>query len=564
MFRQDIKNLVHIAQAHGVRRAVIAPGSRNTPITLAFTAQEGMGCFSITDERSAAFFALGMAQYYTEPVAVICTSGSAVLNFAPAVAEAYYQHLPLIVITADRPVSWIDQADGQTIRQQNIFGNYIKASFQLPTDGVDNSTWQSDRTVAQALDMAMQYPRGPVHLNVPLDEPLYVNLPDKHNTPRIIRTLATEIIPDKSTAELFVDSWKKAANRMILVGIGRHDKKLHAMLETIASNSETLVVAENLSNISSKNIIANPDVFFAALSEAEKTQLQPDMLITIGHSLISKQLKQYLRKYKPRKQWHLQSEMPYADTYQSLDYIIPVKAEKLLGLLFDGDNIREIGLGYKDDPQDYRTLCGDLQRRSTSNTLEYFNTLPLCDLAVFRELLPLIPSDWVLHIANSTPIRISQLFESRSDILYFSNRGTSGIDGSLSTAAGSAIASGKPTLLIAGDLSFLYDSNGLWNSNFPENLKILVLNNAGANIFSMIGDSQITANCQEFFDASHKVDIAKLTSAYGLKHMRCSDLSELCSQIVHFLQFAGAAVLEVITEKELNVLYYKEIFKHLR
>ena len=563
MFRQDIKNLAHIAHTLGVPNAVIAPGSRNTPLTLAFTAQEGMRCYPVTDERSAAFFALGMSQFTAEPVAVICTSGTAVLNFAPAVAEAYYQHLPLIVITADRPVAWIDQADGQTIRQQNIFGNYIKASFQLPSELADDTTWHSDRIVAQALDMAMQFPRGPIHLNVPLDEPLYVALPETHSKPRVIRSMATEIMPDKATTALFLHSWKKASKRMILVGIGRKDKNLNALLEAIANDTETLVVAENLSNISGMNIISNPDVFFGALSEEEKVQLQPEMLITIGNSIISKQLKQYLRKYKPLNHWQLQSDMPYADTYQSLDYILPVKAEKMLKLIIENYGTASEGISYKDKAGDYREFCRTIYERSSERAAQYLKALPHSDIAVFRELLPLIPADWVLQIANSTPIRISQLFDSRTDLEYFSNRGTSGIDGSVSTAAGSAVVSGKPTLLITGDLSFLYDSNGLWNRNFPDNLKILVLNNAGANIFSMIGDSKVTEHCQEFFDATHEVDIEKLTSAYGLKHMRCADIDELPEQIVQFLHIAGPAVFEVNTDKEINVTTYKELFKHI-
>ena len=293
-------------------------------------------------------------------------------------------------------------------------------------------------------------------------------------------------------------------------------------------------------------------------------QLQPELLITIGHSVVSKQLRQYLRKYKAKEQWQLQSEMPYADTYQSLNYILAVNADNLLGLLIDNENINLPGLWFKDDAHSFRSLCSAIHQRSSGKAAIYFKTLPLSDIAVIRELLPQIPSGWVLQIANSTPVRITQLFETRSDLEYFSNRGTSGIDGSVSASAGSAVASAKPTLLISGDLSFLYDSNGLWNSNFPANLKILVLNNAGANIFSMIGNREVTAHAQEFFDASHRVDIAKITAAHGLKHMLCSKIDELPAQIVNFLQFAGPAVLEVTTDKDINVSTYKELFKHIR
>lgn len=560
MFRQDIKNLAYICAASGMQRAVIAPGSRNTPLTLAFTAQDGIECYPVTDERSAGFFALGMAQYNDQPVALICTSGSAVLNMAPAVVEAYYQNLPLIVITADRPPAWIDQADGQTIRQQNIFGNYIKASFQLPSDQLSENTLYSDRIVAQALDMAMQFPRGPVHLNVPLDEPLYHPLPESHSSPRVIRTLGTDVSPDSATSTQFLQSWKKKSKRMILVGIGKGDSKLNELLNTLARDTETLVIAENLSNISGDHIITTPDLFFSSLTEDEKQELHPEMLITIGNSLISKQLKQYLRKYQPMEQWQLQSDLPYADTYQCLDFVVPVKAKQLLGMLSDSS----VQTTINDKTDTYRKLYREIHLRSTNKASEYISSLPLCDIKLIHDLLPLIPSGAVLHIANSTPIRIAQLFTSRGDLKYYCNRGTSGIEGSVSTAAGSALASGKETILIAGDLSFLYDSNGMWNKNLPSNLKIVVINNGGANIFRIIGDQELIKDSQTFFDADHQVDMASLTSAYGLKHSRCTEASHLPVMIHSFLQEQGPSVLEVITDMDTNVKTYKELFKRIK
>lgn len=564
MFRQDIKNLAYICAAAGMQRAVIAPGSRNTPLTLAFTAQDGIECYPMTDERSAGFFALGMAQYSDQPVALICTSGSAVLNFAPAVVEAYYQHLPLIVITADRPSAWIDQADGQTIRQQNIFGNYIKASFQLPSDQSTDNTLYSDRIVAQAIDMAMQFPRGPVHLNVPLDEPLYHPLPESHSSPRVIRTLGTDVLPDNSTSAQFLQSWKKNSRRMILVGIGKGDSELNELLNTLARDSETIVIAENLTNISGDHIITTPDLFFGSLTEDEKQELHPELLITIGHSLISKQLKQYLRKYQPKEQWQLQSDLPYADTYQCLNYIVPVKAFQLMKLLTDSPKHVQIKADYNDKSDSFRRLSREIHLRSNTRAGEYFKSLPHCDIAVIRDLLPLIPTGAVLQIANSTPIRIAQLFESRADLKYFCNRGTSGIEGSVSTAAGSALVSGKETILIAGDLSFLYDSNGMWNKNLPSNLKIVVINNGGANIFRIIGDQELIKDSQSFFDADHQVNMALLISAYGLKHRRCTEASHLPLMMHNFIHEQGPSVLEVITDMDINVQTYKELFKRIK
>lgn len=637
MFRLTIRHLAEICAALGVRRAVIAPGSRNTPLTLALTAQPEIACFPVTDERSAGFFALGMAQYSREPVVLVCTSGSAVLNFAPAVVEAYYQHLPLIVITADRPVEWIDQSDGQTIRQPNIFANYIKGSFQLPAEdapgAVSAASSFSNRLVAQAIDTALQFPRGPVHLNVPLNEPLYVEMPENTPPPRVLRSLPTEIIPSAETADAFVSSWQKASKRMIVVGTGYRDESLNKLLNVLADSTETLIVAENLSNISGPAIVSTPDLFFASLSEDEKSILKPDLLVTIGHSVVSKQLKSYLRSYQPAEHWQLQTELPYADTYRALTHIVPVKGMRLLELVLNVQahqtsnpvidihpELPELSVLASSaellsvESHHYRSLITAVSNRTATRSRAYIQQLPLSDIAVFRDLLPLVPAGWVVQLANSTPVRISQFFETRADLRYFCNRGTSGIEGSVATAAGSAFASGLPTLLISGDLSFLYDSNGLWNANFPRNLKIVVLNNEGANIFSMIGDQKVIERCQPFFDASHSVNLEALCKAYGIEYrffaennsveasmqnesinrgsaladvvvtvgtsMQNEPINSVTSEnnILHhstnnsafvillsdFLELPGAAVLEISTERSLNVTSYKQLFKTLQ
>lgn len=637
MFRLTIRHLAEICAALGVRRAVIAPGSRNTPLTLALTAQPEIACFPVTDERSAGFFALGMAQYSREPVVLVCTSGSAVLNFAPAVVEAYYQHLPLIVITADRPVEWIDQSDGQTIRQPNIFANYIKGSFQLPAEdapgAVSAASSFSNRLVAQAIDTALQFPRGPVHLNVPLNEPLYVEMPENTPPPRVLRSLPTEIIPSAETADAFVSSWQKASKRMIVVGTGYRDESLNKLLNVLADSTETLIVAENLSNISGPAIVSTPDLFFASLSEDEKSILKPDLLVTIGHSVVSKQLKSYLRSYQPAEHWQLQTELPYADTYRALTHIVPVKGMRLLELVLNVQahqtsnpvidihpELPELSVLASSaellsvESHHYRSLITAVSNRTSTRSRAYIQQLPLSDIAVFRDLLPLVPAGWVVQLANSTPVRISQFFETRADLRYFCNRGTSGIEGSVATAAGSAFASGLPTLLISGDLSFLYDSNGLWNANFPRNLKIVVLNNEGANIFSMIGDQKVIERCQPFFDASHSVNLEALCKAYGIEYrffaennsveasmqnesinrgsaladvivtvgtsMQNEPINRVTSEnnilqhstnnsafvilLSDFLELPGAAVLEISTERSLNVTSYKQLFKTLQ
>ena len=466
-FRQGIKNIPEICAQHGVRKIVIAPGSRNAPLIFAFTAQPDMECLSITDERSAAYFALGMAQQSGEAVALVCTSGTAVLNFAPAIAEAYYQNLPLLVFTADRPAEMIDQADGQTLRQTNIFANYIKASFDLPVETVvDADLSFSDRQVSQAIDTAISYPQGPVQINVPLREPIYTALPDTHSHPKIIKTLAaSQKLNDESLTTL-QNSWLKHKRKLVVFGVFPKNECLNELAQQLANEPDVMVVAENLSNIAGANIITQPESLFSRINSLENNDsFAPDLLITIGHSVICKQLKIYLRNHQPAEQWQIESSMPYVDTYKSLTTVVPGYSTESVGKMPLGKTESNFSKVYQQEISKIATLHK-----------EFVKDVPISDMAVTKELLSQIPAQTVLHLANSTSVRWTQLFPARKDLTYICNRGTSGIDGSMSTAAGFAYASKQPTVFLTGDLSFVYDSNALWNNYIPKDFKIILIN----------------------------------------------------------------------------------------
>ncbi|MEI7502866.1 MAG: 2-succinyl-5-enolpyruvyl-6-hydroxy-3-cyclohexene-1-carboxylic-acid synthase, partial [Paludibacter sp.] len=536
-FRQGIKNIPEICAQHGVRKVIIAPGSRNAPLIFAFTAHPELECLSITDERSAAYFALGMAQHSREAVALVCTSGTAVLNFAPAIAEAYYQNLPLLVFTADRPSEMIDQADGQTLRQSNIFGNYIKASFDLPVETVVSADLDfCDRQVSQAIDTALAYPQGPVQINVPLREPIYTALPEKHSQPKIIKTLATAVSPTIESLETLRNSWTNRGKKMILFGVYPKNKQLNALANRLAEEPDVVVIAENLSNISGSKIITRPESFFSSLTPDKKDQFRPDLLITIGHSSICKQIKLYLREYQPSEQWQLEASMPYIDTYKSLTTIIPGSATEILAKMPFGKT-----------KSDYSEVFQNQNQFITKRHDAFVENAPLSDMSAVTQLLKLAPANTQLHLANSTSVRWTQLFATRSDLTYFCNRGTSGIDGSLSTAAGYAYSSKQNTVFLTGDLSFIYDSNGLWNNYIGSNLKIIVMNNNGGNIFRFIGDKELMAGSLDFFTTPHQVKIKSLVEAYGLEYMACDKDEELVPSLNAFFETKKATVHEIFT-----------------
>lgn len=553
-FRQGIKNIPEICRLHGIKKVVIAPGSRNAPLIFAFTEQESLECFSITDERSAAYFALGMALQSVEAVALVCTSGTAVLNFAPAIAEAYYQNLPLLVFTADRPAEMIDQADGQTLRQHNIFANYIKAAFDLPVETVLNDDLQfCDRQVSQAIDTAISYPQGPVQINVPLREPIYTALPENHSFPKIFSTLAADVSPDAETLKKLQTSWLTFKKKMVIFGVYPKNEQLNELANRLADEPDIVVIAENLSNISGPKIITRPEPLFASLTDGEKENFRPDLLITIGHSIICKQLKIFLRGFGAAAQWQLESSLPYIDTYKCLDVIIPGKACDVLAkmpLERTVSTYSEIFLS---------------QNQVVANRHDAFvEDAPLSDMSVVARLLEMAPAGTQLHLANSTAVRWTQLFPTRPNVSYFCNRGTSGIDGSLSTAAGYAYASGQPTVFLTGDLSFIYDSNGLWNNYIGNNFKIIVMNNNGGNIFRFIGDKQLMEKSLDFFTTPHKVKIQSLVEAYGLNYLACSETRTLEESLKTLFEAPGAMVLEVFTDSDLNTENYKGYFRNLK
>ena len=568
-FRQGIKNIPEICVQHGVKKVIIAPGSRNAPLIFAFTAQRELECLSMTDERSAAYFALGIALQTGEPVALVCTSGTAVLNFAPAISEAYYQNLPLLVFTADRPAEMIDQADGQTLRQANIYTNYIKASFDLPVDStLDVDLQFSDRQVSQAIDTAVSYPQGPVQINVPMREPIYSALPETHSNPKIIKTIATDIFPTNKSLEDLQKSWTTFPKKLVVFGVYAKNKELNALANLLANEPDVVVIAENLTNISGERIITRPESLFSRINRdggipispnntdgigIPSAQFKPDLLITIGDSSICKQLKIFLRDHKPSAQWQLETSLPYIDTFKSLTTIIPGSAVEILNKMPFGNTKS----GYSEVFQAQNKLI--TQRHDA-----FVTNAPLSDMSAVTNLLKLAPRNTTLHLANSTSVRWTQLFPTREDLTYFCNRGTSGIDGSLSTAAGFAYASKQPTVFLTGDLSFIYDSNGLWNNYIGDNLKIIVLNNNGGNIFRFIGDKQLMEKSLDFFTTPHKVNIKSLVEAYGLDYLVCNKDEELTKSIESLFEANKATVLEVFTDSDLNTENYKGYFKNIK
>ena len=556
--RQGIRNIPFICAQHGLKQVVITPGSRKAPLILSFNQDHEITCLSITDERSAGYFALGISQATGNPVGLVCTSGTAALNFGPAITEAFYQNLPLVVFTADRPPEWIDQADGQTIRQTDVFKNHVKHSFVLPVETSDESDlWYHDRLVSQAVDLACQSPQGPVHINVPLREPLYSKLPPLSDDIKTIKTItAVADIPDDELNALLL-KWKQAEKKLIVAGFGMPDKKLAQILGELNKDKSVVVIAENISNLIDEAFVDSPERLFAAINDNEKTNFRPDLLITIANAVVSKRMKQFLRQHKPAEHWNLSPWPTYTDTYQSLTQNINIHPE----LFFDKIVSNHLSNAASFD---YKGMFVQKEKEILLKHNAFLKQIPFSDLKAYEQILEAMPSGTGLHLANSTPVRYVQLFKTRPDIHYRSNRGTSGIDGCVSTAAGSCYASGNPTTVIAGDLAFIYDSSALWNNYLDENFRIIVMNNGGGNIFSLIETSEEIEGIRNYFETPHEVNISHLTKAFGIKYYFCNDLNGLQKQLEILFSVPGPSLLEVKTDGELNTNVFKEYFRQLK
>jgi len=554
--KKSVQHLASILLAQGIRDIVFSPGSRNAPLINTFTAIDQFRCLNIVDERSAGFFALGMAVQMQKPVVIACTSGSAVLNYSPAIIEAYYQKIPLLILTADRPPEWIDQGDGQTIRQHNIYSNYIRSSYSL-IDKVESpdEEWYVARVINQAVNDLVYPEFAPVHINIPFSEPLYELVDAQLPKPRIINLHRETGIPADTIVKEFAALWNQSKNKMIVAGQMPPVNGLGALLNNLAADPSVVALTETTSNLKGGNFVSHIDNVLSAIED--EADYVPDLLITLGGQIVSKNIKKFLRRNKPQAHCHFSRSGEHTDTFQSLTDIIPRDPVRFFICVKDVLLPGESDYGNK-----WKQL--DLITRQRHNI--FLEKCEFTDLKAFEIIINYLPDHSLLHLSNSTPIRYSQLFTCDKDINFMSNRGTSGIDGTVSTAAGTAYATDKITTIITGDLAFFYDSNAIWHKHLPDNLRIIVINNFGGGIFRFLDGSSAMPELETHFEARHNYRAAKVAQAYGLDCFTAADEKTLTEGLkwLYASDFTRTAVLEVVTPTEQNAEILKAYFNYLR
>lgn len=555
-----VQLIVQQCVAHGMKNVVCSPGSRNAPFVIALDEHPDINCFVVHDERSAAFFALGMAQQLNEPVGIVCTSGSAALNYYPAVAEAYYQCVPLVVITADRPAEWVDQGDGQTIVQKDVFKNHIRYSCQFSEKvNSPDEQWFIERETAIAFSEGNSVWKGPIHFNVALNEPLYGSAEVEKGRGKRIDLVRGTFHFSNRNATACIEAMKMP-KKMIICGQLNPDPVLLEQLKIFANDASVAILVENTSNLIDMKFVHCIDRTLNAISEDELSDYSPDLLITIGGAVVSKKIKAFIRKAKPKQHWKIGFEFPYMDTYQSLTHSFQVEPAlflKELNSLHYDRSITNFGAKWKQKDFLVQDKMG-----------KFFQNVDYSDIKVFETILDYIPELASIHMANSSVVRYCQLFDPIRFIRYWSNRGTSGIDGSSSTACGAAfVQKDELHVLITGDVSFFYDSNAFWNKNLSANLRVILINNGGGGIFKIIPGPASSTQLEKYFEAQHDYDAEHLCKAFGLEYLVADSIERIENQMEKFYSVeedGRPKLLEIKTPGDINHLKLEEFFQSLR
>lgn len=551
--KQNILELTALMLKFEINHIVICPGSRNAPLSQTFAANEKFKCYSVTDERSAAFFALGLIQALKKPVAICCTSGSALLNVLPAASEAYYQQLPLLVISADRPQEWIGQMDGQTIPQPNIASPIFKKSVHLPEVKDESELWYCNRQINEALLALTHRTNGPVHINIPLSEPLFdfsvSELPEVRKIDRY-----TTANPQFTLSEQLLEQWNKAERPLIIAGQQIYSPEISKAIDELSEKSNCLVLAEQISNLyNSRTVVSNFDSILYAYPEDEN--LKPDLVIYFGGHIVSKRLKAFIRSNKPENLWLITPDGEVVDTFKCLTTIVEDNPLPTLQALLESKRTFS---------EDYKTAW-EKRSREIAKRSEKYSFTAFSDLYIMKEVIEHLPN-CSLQLANSSIVRNAQFFTLKNVQEVFCNRGTNGIEGSMSTAVGFSSENKSLTYLFVGDLSFFFDMNALWNQHLSNKLRILVVNNGNGQIFNTLPNLHKSEIRTKFIAAAHDSSVKAWVEDRGFIYLTASIQEDLKEVLNIFCdpEYEKPLVLEVFTSAEVNEQDIKDYYKHLK
>lgn len=557
--KENVNILTSLLLEYGVSDAVVCPGSRNAPIVHNLSVCEAIRCRPVTDERSAAFYALGLAIATRRPTVVCVTSGSALLNVMPAVAEAAYQHVPLVVISADRPQQWIDQLDGQTIPQSDALGRFVRKAVQLPEPHNDEERWLCRRLVNEAMHLATCRQGAPVHINVPISEPLFeFNI---EQLPQLSRFNNIKRAAIKDASMDMPEAFHKAKRPMIVIGQLAHGTVSH---ETIRSLSEKYVVmSEPLSNPSYMTIHFDEAIRYIVSDnssinddEDDKTAYYPDYVIYVGDTLVSKPARRFLRNAKAPSCLITPDAADIHDPLMTLTDIVECDTDSINALLASLCEAADTDERCRFHDR-WQSFLDAYAAHADAYAPEYSQ---MATVKYFEEQLADLDIDICVHYANSSAVRLACIYAQH---YVWCNRGVNGIEGSLSTAAGFSLATNDMTVCVIGDLSFFYDQNALWNSNLRGNLRVILLNNRGGGIFRQLPGLSDSPAADDLVMASHENTAQGICTQNDIGYMSAKNMDEMQIGVVTLLtrESERPMLLEVFTDSNDDVKALEKYFK---
>ena len=575
------KAFVNQLYAGGVRNVCISPGSRSTPLTLAFANEKRIKCYINIDERSSAFFALGIAKVTNKPVVVVTTSGTATAELYPAIIEAYQSRIPLIICTADRPPELLNSGANQTINQRNIYRNHIRwfKNVGLP-ELTTKKLERLQHTTLKAIEISTKKNAGPVHLNFPFRKPLEPNSFTDEIDSDLLKSFVEQIIvpvDDKNAAKIRKHYEKKtdkiaeqiinSTNGLIIAGPKDYDKVFRKDVKTLSIISGYPILADGVSHLrfktkkSDKYIISNYDAFLR--SDIFRKKNKPEIILQFGRTVTSQVLENYLAESNAAR--YLIND--FGDWYDpSKKSRTPIRIEPPLFIERVIKRLNELTFKRKSKTwfSNFKTANELTSRIKTSliSKVTFSN-----EARIISEINSVLPSNTQLFIGNSLPIRDFDYFTGNTakDFKIYFNRGASGIDGVTSTALGIA-SNKKPTVLITGDLSFLHDLNSLIiakHNNLP--LTVILINNNGGGIFSLLPVSNYKKQFNRYFTTPHNLEIPAIVKSFGLSYNKIKNWSDLQKKLLNSVKEKSFSVLEIKTDPQSSIRtrlqFWNEVIK---
>ena len=545
--------LITLLAEYGVEKLVLSSGSRNIPFVSSVETDDRFDCYSVIDERNAAFFALGMSQQLQKPVAIVCTSGTAASNYLSGVTEAYYAHIPLVVITFDRSPYALEQIETQKIDQPAIFKSVVKKSVSLPLIKDEDDIWYCQRLINEALIALNQHQSGPVHINVPLigDQNRLVSESINQDKVDWIRKIDHITIEQEA-------KWHGYAQKLIeknaLIVMGQslpQDKVTSAAIKAFCALYHIPLLADNLSNFRCDEMIFAEGVI-KALNAKSVTKYTPDIIISFGANF-QERIKDIFRAHKETIQhWSIEPEGKVKDVFKCESALFECQPLQFFAKMVDFAPEQVAS-------EEYLRKWKELEEAIV------LPSMPFTSFYVVQEFSKVIPKDSVLHTAILNSTRLMQFYKLDDSITCFSNVNAFGIDGCLPTFMGHAAVTEKLAFLVIGDLSFFYGMNAIAIKHRKNNIRILVLNNGGGAEFHIMPDSNAIPTIDWHIGAAHDRSVKGWAESMGYEYISAKNKNELDKALKRFISNDRNApmLLEVFTNMKADGEYTLSVYREL-